>query len=262
MAEALSTIIIPTFNRPNSLRRCLDSLDNQTDKRFKIKISEEPGRLSEIRNKAARHCDTPLISFIDDDVFCTPDWFRGVASGFTNPNIAGVSGRAVITEAFRGNRDIFKYRAVKRAYDAVFLRGKAGLPGHITEAGAWTTGACNADCDYVGRVDFLEACNMTFRRDIFEKAGGFDEGYVGVGDWSEPDLCFRIRRLGYSLHFSGDATLYHEPSCDGAFKKRKADAQNRLGNYLRFAGRWVKPHWRHTLYKLFLRGYYSWQSVR
>lgn len=97
---------------------------------------------------------------------------------------------------------------------------------------------------------------MAFLADAFREVGGFDEAYGGVGDWSEPDICYRIRKAGYTLWFNPKAALYHEPSRTGAFKKRKKVGA-RLTNYFLFARRWVKPHWKHTAYKLFLRAYFS-----
>ena len=122
-------------------------------------------------------------------------------------------------------------------------------------------GAVREDCQYWGPVQFLEACNIAFRRDAILQLGGFDEAYLGVGDWSEPDLAFRVREKGGHLLFTPRARLHHYPSRTGAYKKRRADSPRRLANYERFAKKWVKPHWRHTMYKGFLRLYY-WAKER
>lgn len=200
--------------------------------------------------------------FIDDDTFCPPTWLESLVAGFHDDRIGGCSGPAIIKEEYRCNRDIFSHKLIKKTYDLLFLEGRESLPGHITRAGAWTTGACDEECAYEGEVQFLEACNMAFRADIFKILGGFDESYKGVGDWSEPDLAFRFRRAGFKLWFSRDAKLYHEPSKSGAFNKRKGDAPNRMGNYELFSKRWVKPCFRHTLYKWFMKGYYAYQTFK
>jgi len=132
----------------------------------------------------------------------------------------------------------------------------------FTKSGAWTTGACNESCRYEGEVEFLEACNMSYRRDVFEQVGGFDEAYKGIGDWSEPDLSFRLRKLGGRLLFVQGAKLYHLPSRTGAYKKRRGDSRNRLDNYYLFSKRWIKPYWKHTLYKLFLVTYYAYKTFK
>lgn len=253
-----TSIIIPTLGRRDSLRDCLESLSSQTDQDFEIIQVTEEGDLAKLRNEGARRASGEYLIFIDDDVVCAPKWLSSIIRTFSErPDCAGVSGPAVITREYRRNRDIFSHKFAKLLYDLWFCGGQSSLPGHITRSGAWTTGACNPYCSYEGKVHFLEACNMAYRRDIFNLVGGFDETYRGVGDWSEPDLSFRIRKAGYNLWFSRNARLEHRPSCTGAFKKRKSDSRNRMANYELFSRRYIRPCWQHTLYKWFMRSYYE-----
>lgn len=253
-----SSIIIPTLGRNESLRECLESLWAQSDQDFEIiKVTEE-GELAALRNQGARRARGKFLIFIDDDVICSPGWLQSIVSCFgVSADIGGVSGPSVITKTFRENRDIFRFHFYKWLYDIVFCGGRSDLPGHITKSGAWTTGASEESCSYEGYVHFLEACNMAFRTDVFRACNGFDETFKGIGDWSEPDLSFRIRAAGYYLWFAGDARLEHRPDKSGAFKKRSSDSGNRLANYELFASRYVKPCFEHDLYKWFLRTYYG-----
>ena len=102
---------------------------------------------------------------------------------------------------------------------------------------------------------------MSFKADIFRSVGGFDESYGGVGDWSEPDLAFKIRTKGNILWFCEDAKLEHHPSRSGAFSKRRDQAMIRMQNYELFSKRWIKPCIKHSLYKLFMRAYYATSSI-
>lgn len=251
-----ASIIIPTLGRSDCLHDCLESLYQQSEQDFEIiKVTEE-GHLAALRNKGAERARGKYLVFIDDDVVTSKGWMESIVRTFKERDVAGVSGPAVVRGDFRRNRDVFKYGWINN----LFMDGKQMLPGHISTSGAWTTGACREDCDYEGPVHFLEACNMAFRADVFRSSGGFDEAYKGVGDWSEPDLAFRIRQAGGSMWFSRDAALEHRPSKSGAFKKRLSDSRNRMANYELFASRWVKPHWKHDLYKQFLRAYYATRS--
>lgn len=251
------------MGRASTLRDCLESLWAQTDQDFGIIQVTEEGELAKLRNDGARRAKGKYLIFIDDDTVCSPDWFKSIRETFQRDSrIGGVSGPALITGRYRRNRDLFRFPWLKSLYDFVFLEGRAHLPGHFTRWGAWTTGAHKDHCAYDGEVEFLEACNMAFRRDVFEEMGGFDESYKGVGDWSEPDLAFRIRKAGYKLWFSRDAKLEHRPSKSGAFKKRSKDSPNRLANYELFSDRWITPCWQHTVYKSFLRKYYALKTVK
>lgn len=113
---------------------------------------------------------------------------------------------------------------------------------------------------------------MSFKASVFRGLGGFDEEYRGIGDWSEPDLCYRIRLRWdyesalylpsqYKLWFSQSAALFHLPSQSGAFSKRKRTGA-RLTNYALFSKRWIRPCWQHAFYKLFIRSYYAWREIR
>ena len=220
------------------------------------------GSLAVIRNNLARRAKGEIVVFIDDDVQVTDNWLRSILQAFDkDEDRCGVSGPSTISQEFRQDRDILKFRFFKCLYNIIFCPGQSHLPGHIAKSGAWTTGACNEDCDYEGEVHFLEACNMAFRRDIFWELGGFDESYGGVGEWSEPDLCFRIRKKGYKLWFTPQAKLFHEPSRSGAYKQRTIESKLRLANYFQFLDRWVQPHWRRTLFKLFLKVYYATKTL-
>jgi GT2 family glycosyltransferase len=95
---------------------------------------------------------------------------------------------------------------------------------------------------------------MAFDTKAFWEVGGFDEKFEGVGDWSEPDLCCRLRAEGKRLYFSKEARLEHRPSQTGAYKKRLRKS-NRLENYELFSRRWVKPCWQHSLHKFTLKTY-------
>ena len=97
---------------------------------------------------------------------------------------------------------------------------------------------------------------MAFEKKAFWEVNGFDEAYEGIGDWSEPDLCYRLRKNGKKLWFSRDARLEHRPSQSGAYQKRLVKC-NRMENYNLFSERWIKPSIRHSVYKFVLRTYFN-----
>ena len=254
--------MVPSLEREETLKRCLRSLELQSFKDFEILIDREKDGLAKVRNRLASKATGDILVFIDDDVTCSSDWLKTIASVFdSSRTIAGVSGPAIVPKESRPNRDIFRYVQIKEFYDYFFCDGRQSLPGHITSSGAWTTGASLETCSYEGSVDFLEACNMAFRRDLFLKVGGFDESYKGCGDWSEPDICYKLKRLGFELYFHPKAKVYHNLAPLQNYKAGKKQFGTRLDNYELLSKRWIKPHWKHTLYKLFMIGYYKWKSL-
>lgn len=255
----LASVVIPTLERHQELESCLWSLATQTELRHEIILIKERGALAALRNEGLRQARAPVVCFIDDDVICPPEWLAGVLRSVQSPTIVGVTGPAIIPQAYRKSRDLFRYRFLKRLHDYAFV--DTAQPGIISSAGTFNTIAAEETCAYEGRVDYLEACNMSFKTEAIKAIGGFDEAYRGIGDWSEPDACYRLRlRYGNNcLWFSAAARLEHHPSQGGAYLFRNQDAKQRLDNYRLFASRWVASTLHHRLYRSFLYSYYAWK---
>ena len=255
----LASVVIPTLERNQELESCLQALDAQTEQRFERILITERGPLAALRNQGLSQARAPVVSFIDDDVVCSPTWLSSLLRVFReSPQVMGVTGPAIIPESSRPNRDIYRFRSLTWAYTTLFVYPEY-RPGHLTTAGTFVP---TPDYSYQGSVQFLEACNMSFRTEALKAVGGFDEAYGGIGDWSEPDVCYRLRlRYGNdSLYFSPTVWLEHRPSQGGAYLFRDADARQRLNNYRLFAKRWVPFTLRHRLYRAFLTGYYTWKQ--
>ena len=69
---------------------------------------------------------------------------------------------------------------------------------------------------YMGRLYYAQnlsavtgAC-MMIRKDVYEKAEGFDEDFAVA--YNDVDFCMRVRKLGYSVVFTPYAELYHYES--------------------------------------------------
>lgn len=240
------SVIIPTLGRSKSYDECKESIYKQSESDWEIVKVTEEGPLAEIRNLGAKRARGQYLCFIDDDVVCSPNWLEALSGAFGAGN-AGVTGPSFISKEFRRNRDCFKF--------PVSWFG-ANNPGRLSAWGQWSLKATDKRCKYDGEVQYLEACNMSFEREAFWSVNGFDEQYRGIGDWSEPDLCFRLRKNGKKLWFSRDAVVEHRPSQSGAYKKRLKPA-NRMENYELFSARWIKPSFRHSIYKWMLRTYFK-----
>lgn len=249
------TVVICTWNRPQSLQRCLDSLAIQSERNFDVIIRREEGELAAIRNRGLAKVSTDLVSFIDDDTIVPQTWVANVLATYRErPEVVGLTGPAIIPESARANRAVFRHKRLYNLYCKLFLDGGGiNRPGHLSSAGAVPYSTDSSS--YEGPVEFLEACNMTFRTDMLRIIGGFNESYRDLGEWSEPDACHRISAGGGLLWYSPKVALEHHP-CEGGATLRRKQTGTRLANYLLYSRRWVKPCWRHTLYKLFLHLYY------
>jgi GT2 family glycosyltransferase len=90
--------------------------------------------------------------------------------------------------------------------------------GKVTNTGQVTGFAGITD---VREVDHIQGCNMSFRKDLLEKAGSFDEAFgIGYPFRDDTDASVRIGKLGKIL-FVPEAKVYHKLSkTDPKFYRR------------------------------------------
>lgn len=244
----LASIIIPSLGRGEALDECLWSISNQSYQNFEIITVTEDGPLATIRNAGAKLAAGDILIFIDDDVVCEPRWLEAIIWAFKSREVDGVSGPSYTVGRYRKNRDVFRYQWL----ESLFCDRR---PGHFSLFGAASLAATSQNCDYQGEVEYLEACNMAFSKKAFWSVNGFDEQFLGIGEWCEPDICFRIRQAGGKLWFARNARVEHRPSQSGAYKKRLRHSY-RMENYELLSKRWFKQNLQHSFYKFLIRNYY------
>jgi GT2 family glycosyltransferase len=139
--------------------------------------------LSGARNTGIAAAKGALIAFIDEDAIAEPDWIEKLLPMYADPAVLGVGG------AIRPIWSGFK-------------------PAWFPEEFFWVVG-----CTYKGLpekaapVRNLIGCNMSFRREVFEQAGGFRTGMGRIGalpvGCEETELCIRTNH-----HFNQAIFIY------------------------------------------------------
>ena len=297
------SVVIPTYNRRESLQNCLDSLTRQTYRDFQVvvvdggssdgteRLIQEYQTRLEIRfsvrseslvvrmNEAWKISRGSIVVRTDDDVVADPNWLSEIARTFGEGDcVGGVTGPTLVPRERLAYRDVFTFHSehpdskrrvmelIKPIYWCIFMEGRPFAIGHIFKSGAWAVGSNFEESTRLSQpliVDTLEACNMALRRDLIERAGGFDDLYRSVAEWSEIDLCFRVRKMGYRLVFNPKAIVHHIVSRQGPFSQRTF-AYDRMLNFLYFYSTHVKADTidkatRFALYLLFLNAYWLYR---
>lgn len=298
------SVVIPTLGRPEVLDNCLSALARQTYKSFEVVVvsgdreglhslgasypqltlrivaQDAPGLVA-ARNRGLQEARADRVSFIDDDCVPSPEWAGQLVRTFSqDASIGGVSGPTQIPEDSRQKRDILAFhqrltqpgvwRLLGGIYSSVVLENQPRAVGRIFKSGAFSLGANYADALNLPeetQVDYLEACNMSFRRDALLAAGGFASCYGGIGDWSEPDAAFRIRAQGLKLIFNPRAVVIHKISQAGVFRQRGNDSRQRMINFITFYRRWIKwdrieKCWRFAVNLVFLNLYWCYKFIQ
>ena len=146
-----------------------------------IENREEQG-LAGARNSGVRAGQGEVVAFLDDDAVAAPSWIERLSAAYRDPRILGAGGAVL---------PVWEER-----------------PSWFPEEFEWVVG-----CSYRGLplrrspVRNLIGCNMSFRRDVFDRLGGFAEKLGRVAGrplgCEETEFCIRVGRQG-----PGDPVLY------------------------------------------------------
>lgn len=212
------TVAIPTRNRPDELRRALQSVMEQSSPPQEVLVVDDsdantreateqavaepaPGAtilrkgkagLTRSRNLAADRARSDLITYLDDDVVLDPGYLAAVRACFLDPEVGGAGGIVV-------NQPGFRHPSIARA-----LWAGGGDEGKVLSSG-WATGLPVTDAD----TQFLSGCNMTYRTELVRQ-GRFDEVvFSGYGLGEDIEFSHRVFSNGHRLRIAGAARLRH-----------------------------------------------------
>jgi O-antigen biosynthesis protein len=250
------SLIVPTRDRLELLRGCIDGITSNTDynavelivvdneskypethqylaelqESARAKILHYSGEFnySAINNFAVGHAASDIIGFLNNDVkVIEPDWLREMVSQVVRPEIGVV-----------GAKLLYPNDTIQHAGTIVGLGGLAGhafrhfdrdSPGYmdrlrLTQNVAAVTGAC-----------------MLVRKSVFDEIGGFDEVNLPVA-YNDVDFCLRALEHGYRNVWTPFAQLYHIES-----GSRPSDfSRQRIAQY-KSEMRYLKRRWRQVI---------------
>lgn len=235
------SVIIITRNRHKYLEKCLekvykqeyepfevvvvDSSDSHESKEVVVQFSKtkyiyfEDGedQRPESKNLGIENSRGDIVAFIDDDCEVHKDWLEEILRGYISEEVGGVGG------------------GIKQ--DRAFLQFDSTGVGKISGLDVSTNWGC--DLDRIVEVDHLPGGNMSFRREVIQKVGWFDQNYTGSNASEETDYSVRVRKCGYKLIFNPKACVDHhaasrefrEHSLKGVFYRKRNKMYFFLKNY-------------------------------
>ena len=178
----LETLVVVDHN-PTLLARAEAELSG-----VRVLANAHAQGLSGARNTAIAEAKGDVVVFLDDDARARPGWL---------PHSRPVRGRHG-QGGRRGGAPALAHVAERRAATAP-LPGAQPADGDATGELDWIIG-----CTYTGQptaqaeVRNLMGCNMSFRREVFERVGGFAEDIGRIGKnplgCEETELCIRARQ--------------------------------------------------------------------
>lgn len=145
--------------------------------------------LSAARNFGAELASGDVYAFLDDDCVADPGWVEALVAAYEDGALA----------------------AGGPAYPA--WPGDGDRPRYLPQQFDWLVGA-GPYCDDDTEVRNTYGCNISFRADVFDDLGGFDEnlgkqtGSLAQGE--EADLCRRLRdEYDRGVRYRADAAVEH-----------------------------------------------------
>lgn len=195
------SVVVPVYNGMKTIAGTVEKLlrqsykpieiivvdDGSTDgtlaalRRFEPKIkliAKTNGGPASARNRGIDLAKGNVVAFTDSDCLPTENWLQCLIAGFTNESIAGVGG--TITSA-----------------EKTLISEYIDLAGFL-----------NPQADIKGNIPYLITANACFRKVVLSKVSGFSEEFRKPGG-EEPELCWRIKKLGYQFSVAPDAIVYH-----------------------------------------------------
>jgi GT2 family glycosyltransferase len=232
------SVIVPTFGRPEQLRRCLDSLARLEwpTNGYEVLVVDDGGSLdpglvraacpnarlirkehagpAAARNRGAHEAKNERLAFVDDDCIVTPGWLAGFASALDAHPGAAAGGRVV-----------------------------NGLPDNVFSTATETMIAYMHEASH---ERFITSNNLAAPRGRYLELGGFDERFP-LAAAEDRDFSQRWLASGAEIVAADDAVVEHLHELSlrgfirqhfaygrGAYVYRSRDPSGRTRGTLRF----------------------------
>lgn len=250
--DNLVSIIIPTRDRADLLKTCIDSItakttyknyeiivvDNgsveketqdlfadyeQANQRFRLLRLDIPFNFSILNNEAAKIAKGDVLLFLNNDVeIIHGDWLERMLGRAIREKTGAVGAKL--------------YYPDDRIQHAGLVLGLGGVAGHIfslndkRNPGYFARSMINYNYSAV-----TGACLMV-RKSIFDQVGGFEEK-LSVA-FNDIDLCIKLLNKGYFNLFCADVQLYHHESVS----RGKEDSPEKLDR-LQIESQYMEEKW-------------------
>jgi GT2 family glycosyltransferase/SAM-dependent methyltransferase len=229
-----SSVVICTRDRPQQLRRCLESIaasaatpdelivvDNSPatgvtpavveDFPAVRYVAEARAGLSTARNAGIERSTGAVVVFTDDDTTVHRDWLWRLLEPFAEPRVLAVTGLVLPAEleteaqvAFEKALGGFNHGYRRMRYGRVFFESTKGIAAPV-----WKIGA---------------GANMAVRREAFEHVGRFDErlGAGATGCSEDSEFWYRLLAAGFECRYQPTSIVFHYHRRDRDSLRRQA----------------------------------------
>lgn len=225
------SLIVPTRDRIDLLKPCVDGLLHQTDypdievivvdngstepetldylaeigalPNVRILRIDAPFNFSAINNSAARFSTGEILGLINNDLLVIePGWLREMVAQLVPEDVAAAGAKL-----YYGN-DTIQHAGV--------VLGIGGVAGHMEKHVARKSWGYANQLGITRCVSAATGACLLIKRGVFDAVGGLDEVNLTVA-FNDVDLCLKIRAAGHRIVWTPYAELYHLESASRGY---------------------------------------------
>ncbi len=251
------TVVVPAWNSGSWLPGCLDALRAQSFRDFALRVVDSgstDGSIEEVThrypeaqilrlprnrgfaaaaNAGVARATGPYVALLNADTAARPDWLAKLVEALdASPADVG----AVASKMLRMDRPDL----VDDAGNTLSWYGSATKRGHLRPA---------SEFDDPVEVFSVSAGAALYRREFFDAAGLFDEGFGSY--FEDVDLGLRGRLLGFRYTYAPEAEVLHQGHGSNIARGRYVTqiTRNRLATLIKnLPSRLLLRHWRTLLF--------------
>jgi O-antigen biosynthesis protein len=222
----LVSLIIPTRDQVDVLRKCIESLQNKTaypnfevlvldnqsqdptalaylaslsqDSRFKVISYNAPFNYSAINNYAVTLAQGEIIGLVNNDIEAiNTDWLHEMVSHAVRPEVGAVGAKLLYSD--------------NTIQHAGFILGLGGLAGHSHKYFDENSWGYYHRPRLAQTLSAVTAACLLVKKELFERVDGLDEQNLTVA-FNDVDFCIKLREAGFRNIYTPYAKLYHHES--------------------------------------------------
>jgi GT2 family glycosyltransferase len=223
-ANNLVSVVIPTLNREEDLCETISYFLNEENYRpFELIVIDQSNshasgtekflsslndriiykkveykNLPKARNEGAGLAKGDIIIYVDDDVSPKKGFLTAHVSPYSDPAVWGVAG--AVLRSSRG-RLLGKEEISTGTYNKLISHAETSFEVNFGYPVSWAAGN-----------------NMSFRKSVITRLGGFDENFRGMAICEEAEFCHRVTLNGGVIYYTPCAILVHKMNPTGGVR--------------------------------------------
>lgn len=254
--NSLVSIIIPTKNKQEYLKKCIDSIvkkssyrnfeiilidNNSTEKKFfelvnqykkqsffKFKYikDEEPFNFARLMNVGRKNAEGEYLILLNNDTeIISKDWIEGMMEHAQRPEIGAVGCKLLYED------DTIQHAGVVIGFGGVaghaFIREDRDGPGYFNYI------------NLLNNYSAVTAACIMVKTEIYDKVGGFNEEFVV--EYNDVDFCLKVVEAGYRNLYVPHVEIYHYESISRGHPHATSESYKRhVKEVNKFKKKWMK----------------------